>query len=401
MMNPDKRKQALQFILLFGLVSAFGDITYEGARSIYGPYLGYLGASAAVVGFVTGAGEFLGYALRLLSGYFIDRTRLYWPVTILGYGLLVAVPLLAMAGNWQIAVVFILLERIGKAIRSPAKDSLLSHATRQVGTGFGFGLHEALDQVGAFIGPLLFSAGLALQGGYALGFHMMWVPALLTVAVVLLTRLKFPDPASLEDDDPGQGKEAGAETQGLPRRFWLYALFTFFSVLGFASFQLISYHLQTKGIVAEALIPTLYAVAMGVDAVVAVLVGKLYDKKGMGILLAIPALSLPIPFLGFSASQAQSFTAVILWGAVMGIHETIMRAAIADMTGIRARGRAYGLFNTLYGVAWFLGSAVVGVLYDRNHSLMMGFIVCAQLCAVGVFAEFYRQSRTSRFDPAD
>jgi hypothetical protein len=170
MMNPDKRKQALQFILLFGLVSAFGDITYEGARSIYGPYLGYLGASAAVVGFVTGAGEFLGYALRLLSGYFIDRTRLYWPVTILGYGLLVAVPLLAMAGNWQIAVVFILLERIGKAIRSPAKDSLLSHATRQVGTGFGFGLHEALDQVGAFIGPLLFSAGLVCRAGMRLGF---------------------------------------------------------------------------------------------------------------------------------------------------------------------------------------------------------------------------------------
>ena len=400
-MNPNKRKQALQFILLFGLISAFGDITYEGARSIYGPYLGYLGASAAVVGFVTGAGEFLGYALRLLSGYFIDRTRLYWPVTILGYGLLVAVPLLAMAGNWQVAVVFILLERIGKAIRSPAKDALLSHATRQVGTGFGFGLHEALDQVGAFIGPLLFTAGLALKGGYTLGFHMMWVPALLTVAVVLLTRMKFPDPASLEEDDPGHGNESTTETQELPRRFWLYGLFTFFSVLGFASFQLISYHLQIKGIVAEAVIPTLYAVAMGVDAVVALLVGKMYDKKGMGILVAIPALSLPIPFLGFSNSPAQAFAAVILWGAVMGIHETIMRAAIADMTGIRARGRAYGLFNTLYGVAWFLGSAAVGVLYDRNQSLLMAFIVCAQLCAVGAFAEFYRQSRRGRLDHAE
>ncbi len=392
-MKTDKKKQAMQFILLFGLVSAFGDITYEGARSIYGPYLGFLGASAATVGLVTGIGEFLGYALRLVSGYFVDRTKLYWPVTILGYGLLVSVPLLAIAGDWKIAVVFIMLERIGKAIRSPAKDALLSHATKQVGTGFGFGLHEAMDQIGAFIGPLLFTAGLALHGGYALGFQMMWVPALLTVAVVIFTSLKYPDPAQLEERVTLHKEDSALGPQPLSRSFWRYSVFSFFCVLGFASFQLISYHLQVKDVLPEALIPTLYALSMGVDAGVALFVGKLYDKKGMRVLLAIPFLSLPIPFFGFSESYALAITAVVLWGAVMGIHETIMRAAIADMTAISARGRAYGIFNTIYGVAWFLGSTAVGYLYDFNLTFVFGFIVVAQTIALGCFYIFQNSAR--------
>ena len=391
--NNDKKKQAMQFILLFGLVSALGDITYEGARSVYGPYLGSLGASAAAVGIVTGIGEFLGYALRLVSGYFIDRTRLYWPVTILGYGLLIAVPLLAIAGNWQMAISFIMLERIGKAIRSPAKDALLSHATKQVGTGFGFGLHEALDQVGAFIGPLLFTAGLALRGGYELGFHLMWVPAVLTVAVVVAIRFKFPDPALLEDDSSLKAVNSQARQRQLSRTFWLYSLFTFISVLGFASFQLISYHLQVKGIVAEAFIPTLYAVAMAVDAVVALIVGKLFDKKGMGVLLAIPLLSAPIPFLGFSESYILVVAAAVLWGAVMGIHETIMRAAIADLTPLSSRGAAYGIFNTLYGVAWFLGSTAIGYLYDHDMGYIFAFIVFVQLTACICFFSFKNSIR--------
>ena len=393
MIGADKKKRAIRFILLFGLVSALGDITYEGARSIYGPYLGYLGASAAAVGLVTGIGEFLGYGLRLASGYFIDRTRLYWPVTILGYSMLVAVPLLAYAGDWQLAVVFIMMERIGKAIRSPAKDALLSHATKQVGTGFGFGLHEALDQIGAFIGPLLFTAGLALNGGYTLGFQMMWLPALLTVAVVVYTRMKFPDPAQLEEAAISAGQADGqAARPELSQAFWLYSLFTFFGVLGFASFQLISYHLQVKGVVTEALIPSLYALAMGVDAVVAILVGKWYDKKGMGVLLAIPLLSLPIPLLGFSGSAMWAIAAVVLWGAVMGIHETIMRAAIADLTSIKNRGKAYGIFNTLYGTAWFIGSTAVGYLYDYRLNYVFGFVALAQLAALVCFVFFRRRA---------
>lgn len=257
----NKKKLAIQFILLFGVISAFGDITYEGAQSVYGPYLGYLGASASTIGIVAGIGGFLGYALRLVSGYFIDRTQKYWFITILGYGLLIAVPLLAIAGNWQIAAVFIILERTGKAIRSPGKDAMLSHATKQLGTGFGFGLHEALDQVGAFIGPLIFTASLALTGGFKQGFTVMWVPAILTVVIAFLVRYKVPEPKMLEENLQETESPVNAQ-ESLSKIFWLYAVFTFISVLGFANFPIISYHLQFQKVIPEAQIPTLYAFAM-------------------------------------------------------------------------------------------------------------------------------------------
>lgn len=385
--TKEKKKLALQFILLFGIVSAFGDITYEGARSIYGPYLGFLGASAAVIGLVSGIGEFLGYFLRLVSGYFIDRTGQYWMITILGYGMLIAVPLLAIAGNWQVAVIFILLERIGKAIRSPAKDALLSHATKQIGTGLGFGIHEALDQLGAIIGPLIFAAGLAINGSYNTGFHLMWIPAMLTVVVLIATRLKVPNPAMLEEDVVQESVEQQTDRK-LSKAFWYYAVFTFLSVMGFANFQLISYHLQVEGVIAEAVIPSLYAVAMAVDAVVAPIIGKTYDKKGMTSLIAIPILTLPIPFLGFSNSYWMVVAAVVLWGAVMAIHETIMRAAIADITPIRSRGFAYGIFNTLYGTAWFIGSAAMGFLYDISVSYIFSFIIVLEIIAFISFMVF-------------
>ncbi|MEM5768550.1 MAG: MFS transporter [Bacillota bacterium] len=390
----EKRKIAMQFILLFGLVSALGDITYEGARSIYGPYLAFLGASAAAIGIVSGAGEFMGYVLRLVSGYFIDRTGQYWLVTILGYGMLIAVPLLAIAGNWQVAVIFIMLERIGKAIRSPAKDALLSYATKQMGTGLGFGLHEALDQVGAVIGPLLFTAALAISGSYETGFHLLWIPAILTVAVVVATRMKVPNPAMLEQE----GGQMPGERQGdktLSKAFWVYAGFTFLSVLGFANFQLLSYHWQDKGVVAEAVIPSLYAVAMAVDAAVALIIGKIYDKNGMISLIVIPICTLIIPFLGFSNGYVAAIAAVVLWGAVMGIHETIMRAAIADLTPISSRGFAYGIFNTLYGTAWFLGSAAMGLLYDISINYIIDFICAMEIIAFIAFMLFSNNIKKS------
>lgn len=383
----EKKKLAIHFILLFGVVSALGDITYEGARSVYGPYLGFLGASAAVIGLVSGVGEFLGCFLRLVSGYFIDRTGNYWTTTILGYGLLIAVPLLAIAGNWQIAVIFIMLERIGKAIRSPAKDVLLSYATKRVGTGFGFGIHEALDQVGGVIGPLVFTAGLAINGSYHTGFQLMWIPAMLTVAVVIATRIQVPNPAMLEDDLVQKVVEQKADKK-LSKAFWIYAVFTFLSVLGFANFQLISYHWQIKGVIAEAAIPTLYAVAMAVDAGVAIVIGKTYDKKGMISLIAIPILTLPISLLGFSSSYMMVIAAAVLWGAVMGIHETIMRAAIADLTPIGSRGSAYGIFNTLYGTALFIGSTVMGFLYDISIIYIVSFVAIIEVVAFIVFILF-------------
>lgn len=383
----NQKRTAYHFIILLGIVSLFGDITYEGARSVTGPYLAVLGASAGIVGFVSGVGEFLGYSLRLVSGYFADRTKAYWPITIIGYALLISVPLLAFAGYWQFAAFLIILERIGKAIRTPARDAMLSHATLQVGRGWGFALHEAIDQIGAIIGPLIFSAVFLFKGGYQEAFTILWIPALLTLAILVVARIKVPSPERLETFSERTEQDI-KEKSRLPKVFWFYALFIFLSVAGFANFQLISYHFKVQSIVSDIQIPIFYAIAMGVDALVALIIGKTYDKIGLKSLITIPLLTLPIPFFAFSHSYSLAVISVVLWGAVMGIHETIMRAAIADLTPVERRGFAYGIFNTVYGAAWFFGSTIMGLLYDISISYLIFFVILMEVLSLSVFFLF-------------
>lgn len=384
----DPQKTALYFIVLMGIVSLFGDVTYEGARSITGPYLAMLGASAGVVGLVAGTGEFIGYALRLVSGWLSDRTKAYWPITITGYGLLIFIPCLAFAGFWQAAAVFIILERMGKGIRTPARDTILSHATKQVGRGFGFGLHEALDQIGAIIGPLIFSLVFLFKGGYKQGFTILWIPALLCIAILLIARKKVPSPEKLETCDDIKSRKNmldTGESRKFSRIFWLYALFTFLTVAGFTNFQIISYHFKVQGVISDRLIPIFYAVAMGVDALMALIIGRIYDRVGLISLITIPVLTIPIPFLAFSHSFNLAVMSAILWGAVMGIHETIMRAAIADLTYLENRGTAYGIFNTIYGAGWFIGSTAMGLLYDFSIHYLIMFVILMEVISIPIF----------------
>jgi MFS family permease len=388
--SRDSKRIAYQFIIMLGVVSLFGDITYEGARSVTGPFLYTLGASAAMVGLIAGLGEFLGYALRLLSGHLADRTGRYWVFTFVGYGLILSIPLLALAGVWQVAAIFIIAERMGKAIRAPARDTILSYATKEVGRGWGFGIHEAMDQIGAVIGPLAFSAVFFLRGGYRIGFGILLIPALLTVAMLAGARRKVPAPEEMERSHHTVLSDAGDR---LPQAFWLYTLFAFLSVAGFANFQLIAYHFAIRSVVPEAQIPLLYALAMGVDAVVALIIGKTYDRVGLRSLIALPLLTIPIPFLGFSESYGLAVAGMVIWGAVMGVQETIMRAAIADLTPIRRRGLAYGIFNTAYGGAWFAGGLVIGVLYEHAIATAIVFAVAMQIVALPIL--FILCSRSS------
>ena len=372
----------MYFIVLLGIVSLFGDVTYEGARSVAGPYLATLGASASVVSLVAGIGEFVGYGLRLASGYFVDRTKAYWFFTFIGYGLLLSIPLLAFTGNWQLAAVLIILERIGKAIRNPARDTMLSYAAKGVGRGWGFAVHEALDQAGAIVGPIAFSFILLSHAGYREGFTLLWIPALLTLTVLALARKKVPLPQKLETREETQSQDIKDK---LPRVFWLYTIFTLFSVAGFANFQLISYHLKVQSIIPDAQIPVMYAIAMGMDAVAALIVGKTYDRIGFISLLAIPLLTLPIPFLAFSYSYSLVLIGMVLWGIVMGIQETIMRAAIADLTPVEKRGFAYGIFNAVYGAGWLLGATLMGLLYELSINYIILFTVVMELLSIPLF----------------
>ncbi|MBI4338914.1 MAG: MFS transporter [Chloroflexi bacterium] len=382
------RRRAMQFVILLGVVSLLSDMTYEGARSSMGPFLALLGASATAVGVAAGFAEFLGYALRFITGHLADRTKQYWLLTILGYSInLFAVPLLALAGNWQIAVGLMMAERIGKAIRSPAKDAMLSHAARQVGAGWGFGLHEAMDQTGAVLGPLVVAALVAIRGEYRVGFAVLLIPAALALATLLIARFSYPRPSELEP------AARPLESKGLPRVFWLYLGIAALVAAGYADFPLIAFHFKTAAVASDAAIPLFYALAMGVDAVAALVFGRLFDRGGIPVLAIAVLLSAAFAPLVFLGGFGLALAGVALWGVGMGAQESIVRAAIADMVPAERRGAAYGTFNSAFGIAWFLGSATMGILYDLSVPLLVAFSVALQGSAVAGFLLLRRAAR--------
>jgi len=392
----ENKKHALTLIILFGVISLLGDIIYEGARSVNGPYLSTLGANAAIVGLVVGVGEFLGYGIRLFSGYFSDKTRTHWFFTIFGYGLLISVPLLALSSYWQFAAVFIVLERIGKGLRSPARDTIVSHATKQVGTGFGFGIAEFLDQIGAALGPLIFTfvfIGIRnaskTAADYQLGYSYLWLPFVILMVILFFAYFRVKNPEKLEI-----AEVKGADAHKLPKVFWAYSLFTFATAIGFVSFAIIGFHLKVNGIISDAQIPFFYAIAMIVDAFFGLYVGKKYDsfkskhnneKAGLLVLVIIPILTALLIPLVFSYNLMLIMLGMFLWGVVMGSHETIMKASIADITSISKRGTGYGIFNIIYGLALFCGSISAGFLYDVSIPLMIVLLVCIEIISIFLF----------------
>ncbi|WP_369019181.1 MFS transporter [Thermatribacter velox] len=370
------RRKAFGFVILLGLVSLFGDVTYEGARSIMGPFLRHLGAGAAVVGFAAGVGEFTGYGLRIVSGLLSDRTKKYWFFVILGYCVnLLAVPLLAVAGNWEIAIFLLILERFGKALRTPARDAMLSGAAEQFGLGWGFGLHEAMDQIGAVSGPLLVAFLLATKGSYRLSLAFLAIPALLALSFLVLAKGFYPASRELAV------KKLSVATHGLSSPYWLYLVAVMLVAIGFADYPLIAFHIKNQAILGESLIPVLYAYAMGVDAFSALFFGWLFDRRGFQALLGAVFLSTLFAPFAFSSGWSLIVLGMTLWGIGMGAQESIMRATVARMAPSERRSSAYGIFFAAYGLAWFAGSWAMGFLYEKNILYLVLFSVVAQLFA--------------------
>lgn len=379
---------AFHFVLVIGVVNLFADMTYEGARSSTGQFLGTLGASAAVVGFTAGLGELVGYALRSVSGVISDKTGKYWIVTIVGYCInMLAVPALALAGQWPVAAGLIVAERTGRAIRKPATAAMLSFAGKQIGQGWVFGLNEALDQTGATLGPLIISFTLFRHGNYRNGFALLLVPALLAITMVLVARCFFPNPRDLEVSEAIQKKEK------LPTAFWLYLAGNACIGAGFADFALIAYHFQNTASVATNLIPIYYAVAMAAGALGALIFGKLFDKVGLAVVLAVfflSALFAPLVFLG---SGWIALIGMILWGIGMSAQGSLLTSVIAGVIHATKRSTAFGVFDTGFGVAWFLGSWLMGVLYQKSIPALIVFSVLLQLVALPVFILAKRNER--------
>lgn len=373
-------RSALKFVLVMGAVSFFADFTYEGSRSITGPYLAILGADSTVVGIVAGLGELLGYGLRLLSGPLSELTGRFWQVALVGYFIqMLSVPTLAFAQSWPSAAVLILLERIGKAIRNPPRDVMLSHAVSEMGYGWGFGLHEALDQAGALFGPLLVATILLKHHGYAMAFASLVVPALAALTMLILARWLYPRPGDFE----GMAR-VELRTRGMPRRYWIYLVAAALVAAGLADFSLIAYHFEKTAAVAQVWVPIFYSVSMAVSCTGALIFGRFFYRVGTGVLLpatAISALSAPLLFLGNFWS---ALLGIVAWGIGVGVHESIIPAAVALIVPSNRRGSAYGLFTACYGISWFVGSALMGILYRVSLPVLVAFSTIIQVTAIPI-----------------
>ena len=372
------RTAALRFIVCLGVVSLFADMTYEGAHSIIGPYLKDLGASAFAVAMIAGVGEMLAASLRFFSGRFADRTHAYWTITFAGYAMnVIAVPALAFASNWQLAAALIIAERTGKALRGPARDVLLSGATEEVGHGWGFGLHSIMDQTGAVIGPLLMVAAVARAHRFGPPFLWLAFPAVGTLIALLMARVLNPDRARTPKM-PTMGTK-------MPAVFWPYVAAAGLLACGMVDFPLLAYHFQGAKTSTAVEIPLLYAGAMAVNGITALLFGGLFDRFGLNALvlgILISLLALPFGFLGGSAGAIAS---IACWATGLGAQDACLRSGIASVVSMNNRGNAFGAFNGVYGVMWFLGSLTMGILYSRSLLALVIFGVVMQLGAAVMF----------------
>ena len=396
--NKKRISQAMLFIVFFGIVSLFSDMTHEGASSIRGAYFTILGASAGAIGFVSGLGELIGYSMRYVFGRIADKRKNYWFMTIFGYVIdVLAVPALALVGEngWIAAAILLIIQRMGKAIKKPAKDTIMSFAASQEGVGKSFGIQEMLDQIGAFLGPvLLYLVMLFKTTGttfeiYSTCFAVLAIPGAITIIMLLVTRRKFPNPENFEPE----AKEFVSFEMKKSFKYYIVGISLF--AFGFIDYSLVIMHIsrnftsiagglaETSSIINSGTIPILYAGAMLVDAVAALIFGYMYDKKGVKVLVLSTIISAPFSaFVFMGKSVPMVLVGVVLWGIGMGAQESILKAAVTTMVPKSSRATGYGIFECSFGIFWFLGSWLLGVLYDVSVPVMVVVSVAAQLLAI-------------------
>ncbi|EDP75810.1 MFS transporter [Hydrogenivirga sp. 128-5-R1-1] len=370
-----ERGRAYRLVVLLGIVSLLSDVVYEGARSVVGSYLSVLGAGSVVTGLVAGGGEFFGYSLRLLFGYLADRTRAYWFLTMSGYALtLFSVPLMGLVKSWMWVAGLLLTERLGKAIRTPSRDAILSFATQKVGYGKGFGIHEFLDQVGAVLGPLLVAVVLSLSSDYRVTFLSLLFPSVFAMLLLLKAKGEFLEPKAVTE-----------EVKSPRSVFYLYLVGSSLLSLGFVQFPLVAFHWRENDLMSDPSIPLAFSAAMLLDALSALAFGFLFDRIGMYALSIGVLAGVPATFLLFKGDSSALYLGIALWGISLGVQESIMRSAIAKLTRREERGRAYGLFHFFLGVSIFLGNALMGFLYSAGVLYVVVYSTLLQLLSIPLF----------------
>ena len=389
---------AVTFIFLMGIVSLFSDMTHEGARSILGEYLNLTGATAATIGFVSGIGELFGYSLRILSGFVADKTKHYWSMVIIGYTVQVlAIPALALIpeNGWIYACGLVILERIGKAIKKPAKNTLISFAASEVGAGKGFAYQEFLDQLGAFLGPVILFIIAAIKGTsrlfstYRLCFFVLGIPALITILLVLFSKRKYPNPETFEKNKKEEVKEFKFR-----KSFVYYMIAMCLFGFGFIDFTLVTLHVAKLNIFPISTLSLLYAFAMVVDAFAALFFGWLFDRIGLkALIISTLCSSFFSVFIFLFPSAFTIGVGIVLWGIGMGAQESIMKAAVSKIIPRNMRSTGFGIFETGFGIAWFLGSWILGFLYDINYIYLVIVSVSVQLIAILFYTICIREKK--------
>ncbi len=377
-MKGSLSKRQLIVFLLLGFVSLTADIVYEGARSVSGSYLETVEAPA-IAAAIVGAGDLIGYGMRFISGVIassIGSSSIYWGLTLTGYLLTCTLPLLAFT-NWWVAVVAIyLIERIGKGLRAPTRDVILSEVVGGIGLGKGFGIHEVLDQLGAISGPLIVALALS-YGGYSLAYIILIIPAIISISLVVTAWNLYPSLKAVS-------RKQGLTFKGLDRRFWFYTLSMAALSLGYIHWAIASYFLKHWGVLTDVEIALNYMIAMATDAIMAFPIGFLYDVIKLRSLYIAPLLCMSIPITLFlsTANRALPYALSAIWGIIMGIYETNMRAAIADIVDEKQRALAYGTFGLVYGVSWTIGGFIITMLINYGMYITTMYIIAVEIASI-------------------
>jgi MFS family permease len=381
---------AFRFVLTMGIVNLFGDLTYEGGGGINGAFLGSLGASAAAISIVAGAGEFLGYSLRSIAGYVADKTGRYWAVTFIGYAInLLAVPAMALAGNWYVAAALIIAERTGRALRKPTVEAMLSYTTGKHGKGWVYAVNTALDETGATIGPLVVGAVLLFRGSYQNAYAMLLISSVLALATLVIARIGFPLTSRFEHEETAQAK-------GFTAAYWLFMSAATCFAAGLMSYELLSYHLTQTGMATEAWAPVLLAFATGSGVLASLVMGKTYDRFGLPVVLVAVVLSSLFAPLALIADKLPLVIAAMpLLGIGYAVQDTLLKAIVAGVLPKGRRNLAFGLFYAGYGCGWLVGSVAMGLLYDYSRIALVAVVVIAQLASLPLFVLARRSMRTS------
>ncbi len=369
----NKVKASTALIIMIGIVSLFADYTYEGGRSILPQFFTTtLGGSVFLLGIVLGAAEFFGYAFRLVSGKIADKTHGYWILIFLGYAMnLFALPLLAITGNYILAIFLIFAERVGKGIRAPPKDYIISEVAEEGKMGKAFAINEILDQTGAILGPLSVSLILLYESSYRAAFAFLAIPATVAIAFLVIVFIKY---TRLK-----QRKTVARQLSIMPfRKFVIYSIAIAASAAG--TYQVSFMLVTAQGVLSTYLIPLIFLVAMAGEGIFGFAFGLLYDRIGrklvyLGLLFS---LSIPILLLGFGLYFL--FLGALMLGAATGIQDTVMRSVVGSRIKKEKRGYAFGVFNALYGFGLMASSITVGYLFYSLPDILI-YVVAMQTMA--------------------